>query len=93
MFANPSDVAVIHQGRTQQIGAEEGRVKMAMIQIPKSIMDDILEKDTLINERLVQVELTKCSITLTLLFSLIPALTRTHKHTHTGAAHHRQHAI
>jgi hypothetical protein len=29
------------------------------IQIPKSILDDILEKDTLLNARLVQVELTK----------------------------------
>ena len=42
---------------------------MATIQIPKSILDDILEKDTLLNARLVQVELTKYSITLTLLFS------------------------
>ena len=58
---------------------------MAMIQLPKSVMDDILKQDKQLNAKLGQVELTNTlQITLALLFPLYTQLV-----THTGTAHHR----
>ena len=45
---------------------------MAMIQLPKSVMDDILKQDKQLNAKLGQVELTNTlQVTLALLFPLI----------------------
>ncbi len=58
---------------------------MAMIQLPKSVMDDILKQDKQLNAKLGQVELTNTlQITLALLFPLYTQLA-----TRTSTAHHR----